>query len=60
MNPTKIGPCDKAKACQQIKNYLNNQNTNVKKFIYLDTKTKNVNFISKNLNKAYTKEFELD
>ena len=35
--------------------YLNNQNTSVKKFIYLDTKTKNVNFISKNLNKAYTK-----
>ena len=35
--------------------YLNNQNKNVKKFIYLNTKTKNVNFISKNLNNAYTK-----
>ena len=35
--------------------YLDNQNKDVKKFIYLDTKTKYVNFISKNLNKVYTK-----
>ena len=35
--------------------YLNNQNKDTKKFVYIDIKTKNVNFISKNLNKAYTK-----
>ena len=35
--------------------YLNNQNKDAKKFVYIDIKTKNVNFISKNLNKAYTK-----
>ena len=35
--------------------YLDKQNKNIKKFIYLDIETKNVNFISKNLNKAYTK-----
>ena len=35
--------------------YLENQINNVKKFIYFDLKTKNINFISNNLNKAYTK-----
>lgn len=35
--------------------YLNNQNKDAKKFVYIDIKTKYVNFISKNLNKAYTK-----
>ena len=37
--------------------YLNNQTTNVKKICFFDTKTKNVNFLSNNFNKAYTKLF---
>lgn len=35
--------------------YLNNQKKNVKKIHFFDTKTKNINFLSNNFNKAYTK-----
>lgn len=35
--------------------YLYNQKQNVKKLIFFDTKTKNINFLSNNINKAYTK-----
>ena len=35
--------------------YLDNQNENVKKLICFDLKTRNINTISKNLNKVYTK-----
>ena len=35
--------------------YLNNQKKNVKKIYFFDTKTKNINFLSNNFNKAYTK-----
>ena len=35
--------------------YLDNQNENIKKLIFFDTKTRGVNTVSKNLNEAYTK-----
>ena len=35
--------------------YLKQQRTNVKKFLYIDIKKKNVNFISSNFNQTYTK-----
>ena len=35
--------------------YLAGKDTNVKKFIYFDLKTKNINFLSHKINKLYTK-----